>query len=134
MNRQRDDWHRGLTPSMRQIWGILLAGLLAGTAGCKQGVGSRCQLITDCQSGLVCVLPNGGTCATGGICQQPTDVGRPCETSAQCAAGLVCTATAACPYAHHPACLPTDDGGADLAAPVDLAPPADLLPPPADGS
>ena len=114
---------------MRKVWlfSILFAGVLGGAVGCKHGSGSRCQLITDCQSGLICVLPNGGTFAAGGCCQEPTDVGRPCETSAQCAAGLVCTPTPACPYANHPACMPTDDGGADLAVP-------DLLPPPVDGS
>jgi hypothetical protein len=123
-------------PSMHKVWltTIMLAGVLAGAAGCKQGVGNRCQLLTDCQNGLVCVLPNGATCAAGGICQQPTDVGRPCDTGAQCAAGLVCTPVAACPYAGHGACLPTDDGGADLAVSGDLLPPPVDLLPSVDGS
>jgi hypothetical protein len=32
----------------------LVAAALAGAAGCKQGLGDRCQVSDDCQSGLVC--------------------------------------------------------------------------------
>ena len=38
-------------------------------AGCKQGVGDRCQVMSDCEDGLVCVLPAGGTPQAGGTCQ-----------------------------------------------------------------
>ena len=48
--------------------GIFVAGL-AAVAGCKQGLGDRCQVDTDCDSNLVCVIPNNGTVATGGTCQ-----------------------------------------------------------------
>ncbi len=38
-------------------------------AGCKQGVGDRCQVQSDCDDGLLCVLPAGGTPQAGGTCQ-----------------------------------------------------------------
>ena len=38
-------------------------------AGCKQGVGDRCQVMSDCEDGLICVLPAGGTPQSGGTCQ-----------------------------------------------------------------
>ncbi len=39
-------------------------------AGCKQGVGERCQVQSDCDDGLLCVLQAGGTPQAGGTCQQ----------------------------------------------------------------
>lgn len=44
-------------------------------AGCKQGVGDRCQVQSDCNDGLLCVLPAGGTPQAGGTCQQPGTTG-----------------------------------------------------------
>jgi hypothetical protein len=41
-------------------------------AACGQGVGERCQLDRDCQSGLMCVLPPNGTRLVGGVCEPPT--------------------------------------------------------------
>lgn len=43
-------------------------------AGCKQGLGERCQVDSDCDEGqnLKCVLPQGGSAAEGGLCQQNT--------------------------------------------------------------
>jgi len=38
-------------------------------SGCKQGVGERCQVQSDCADGLLCVLPAGGTPQSGGSCQ-----------------------------------------------------------------
>ena len=38
-------------------------------AGCKQGVGERCQVQSDCQDGLLCVLLAGATPQSGGVCQ-----------------------------------------------------------------
>ena len=38
-------------------------------AGCKQGLGERCQVQDDCNDGLLCVLPAGGTPQAGGTCQ-----------------------------------------------------------------
>jgi hypothetical protein len=38
-------------------------------AGCKQGVGDRCQVQSDCDDGLLCILPAGGTPQAGGTCQ-----------------------------------------------------------------
>jgi hypothetical protein len=47
-------------------------GLLAASAsGCKQGAGERCQVDSDCDDGLKCVLPNGATAQSGGTCQPP---------------------------------------------------------------
>jgi hypothetical protein len=47
----------------------LLAPLMLG--GCKQGIGDRCQVMSDCDDGLICVLPAGGTPQAGGTCQAP---------------------------------------------------------------
>ncbi len=46
---------------------LALAAPLA-LAGCKQGVGDRCQTNDDCDSGF-CILPPGGSSLTGGTCQ-----------------------------------------------------------------
>jgi hypothetical protein len=51
---------------------IALTGLFA--AGCKQGLGDRCQVQSDCDDGLLCVLPAGGTPQSGGTCQMPTSL------------------------------------------------------------
>jgi len=51
-----------------------LSALLAPlclAAGCQQGVGDRCQVQSDCQDNLLCVLPAGGTPQAGGTCQAP---------------------------------------------------------------
>jgi hypothetical protein len=50
------------------FFGLLGLGLF-GAAGCREGLGSRCQVSSDCKSGLYCVLPVGGTPASGGTCQ-----------------------------------------------------------------
>jgi hypothetical protein len=42
---------------------------MSALAGCRQGVGDRCQVTGDCQSDLICVLPAGATAVTGGTCQ-----------------------------------------------------------------
>jgi hypothetical protein len=42
--------------------------LTVGLAGCKQGEGERCQVSSDCQDDLICVLPVGGTPQSGGLC------------------------------------------------------------------
>ena len=52
--------------------GLVAAPLAASSlwmAGCKQGVGERCQVQTDCDDNALCVLPAGGTPLTGGTCQ-----------------------------------------------------------------
>lgn len=43
--------------------GLIFAVLVLG-AGCKQGIGGRCEVDDDCSSGLVCVNRSG----TGGEC------------------------------------------------------------------
>jgi hypothetical protein len=58
-------------PSSRPslLAGVLLAAL-AAMAGCKQGVGDRCEQASDCASGIC----NGGTGAgTDGICADSTN-------------------------------------------------------------
>jgi hypothetical protein len=52
---------------MRWLPLVLAAALLGG---CKQGVNERCQVQSDCDDGLICVLPAGGTPQSGGTCQQ----------------------------------------------------------------
>lgn len=44
------------------------------TAGCKQSLGDPCQVSSDCDDGLVCVLPVGGTPQVGGICEPPEGI------------------------------------------------------------
>jgi hypothetical protein len=54
--------------------GLVVACLaLAPLAGCGQGEGSRCQTNSDCQDGLICVLPPGVDVSTGvgGVCMSP---------------------------------------------------------------
>ncbi len=46
-----------------------LVVVLGGLAGCKQGVGDRCQVNSDCEDDLICVLPVGGTPQSGGVCE-----------------------------------------------------------------
>lgn len=52
----------------------LLAPLCLAS-GCKQGVGERCQVQSDCDDGLLCVLPAGGTPQAGGTCQMQGGTG-----------------------------------------------------------
>ena len=59
---------------MRSLRRLLIAFALVSPlalAGCKQGVGDRCQVQTDCDDGLLCILAAGGTPQTGGTCQPP---------------------------------------------------------------
>jgi hypothetical protein len=77
-------------------------------AGCKQGVGDRCQVDTDCDDTLVCVIPSGASLAQGGSCQPvgtTTDGGSDGATS---------------PDAGEDMAMSTGDGGEDMAT-ADLA-------------
>jgi hypothetical protein len=50
---------------------MIAVGLVAAPlalAGCKQGVGDRCQVQSDCDDGLICSLPPGATPQVGGMC------------------------------------------------------------------
>ncbi len=47
---------------------VLLLTLLLAVPACKQGVGDRCQLDSDCEDGLFCDIPNSGSRQDGGKC------------------------------------------------------------------
>ena len=111
--------------------------LAFGTVGCKQGLGDRCQLNSDCDSGLVCVLPAGGSAAAGGTCQPsgqvadagPADAGsdgvRVDQTGAPDRASADVTATdLGRPEARRPEARPPDARRIDS-----LPPPPDATPP-----
>ena len=51
---------------------LLVSAPLFLAAGCKQGKGDRCQVASDCEDGLNCVLSAGSTPQTGGTCQGTT--------------------------------------------------------------
>ena len=62
---------------LRAVAGFTLAAaLVLGTAGCKQGVGQRCQVDSDCSSGLQCYtglsqsVPHEGECQAAGFTGQ----------------------------------------------------------------
>jgi hypothetical protein len=93
---------------------LLIPSLLAGflsLAGCKQGLGDRCQLRSDCAAGLACLLPVGGNCIVGGSCQPENQQDRLCGSSSDCAAGLSCLVSSSC----------TDNGARVCMAAPDLA-------------
>ena len=49
---------------------LLTAALgLLSLSACKQSLNDPCQVSSDCDDGLVCVLPVGGTPQVGGTCQ-----------------------------------------------------------------
>jgi hypothetical protein len=48
---------------------MMMVASLGMLGACKQGVGDRCQVQSDCDDGLLCVLPAGGTPQSGGTCQ-----------------------------------------------------------------
>jgi hypothetical protein len=50
---------------------VALLAPLCLAAGCLQGVGERCQVQSDCDDGLLCVLSAGATPQAGGTCQMP---------------------------------------------------------------
>lgn len=50
---------------------LALVAPLCLAAGCKQGAGERCQVQSDCDDGLLCILPAGATPQAGGTCQPP---------------------------------------------------------------
>ncbi len=56
---------------MRWVRSLVVIAALSPLAGCKQGIGDRCQVQSDCADGLQCVLPASGSPQTGGTCQPP---------------------------------------------------------------
>ncbi len=57
---------------MRRL-AVLACLALAPLGGCGQGEGARCQTSSDCQDGLICVLPATVDPSTGvgGVCMMP---------------------------------------------------------------
>ena len=53
---------------LRQI-ALVAVTVVPLLASCKQGIGDRCQVISDCDDGLICVYLAGGMFRTGGTCQ-----------------------------------------------------------------
>ena len=65
-----DEERRGKpTLMLRSLCVALLLTVPAVLTGCKQGDGERCQVQSDCQDTLICVLPPGGSPQTGGVCR-----------------------------------------------------------------
>ena len=58
-----------MTRLLRLTAVFALLAPLCLAAGCKQGVGDRCQVQSDCDDGLLCILPVGSTAQAGGTCQ-----------------------------------------------------------------
>ena len=58
---------------------LLVVVLSFAGAGCKQAVGDRCVVDSDCGDGLICLMASGATQQTGGTCQMPAtnDAGLP---------------------------------------------------------
>jgi hypothetical protein len=54
---------------------VALLAPLSFAAGCKQGVNERCQVQSDCDDGLLCVLAAGATPQAGGTCLPPGATG-----------------------------------------------------------
>jgi hypothetical protein len=50
---------------------LALLAPLSLVAGCKQGRGERCQVASDCDDGLNCIIRSGSTPQAGGTCQPP---------------------------------------------------------------
>ena len=60
----------------------LVVLLIVAMGGCKQGEGDRCQVDSDCATGLVCVIEAGDDRFAGGICgQRFPDAGTPDSSS-----------------------------------------------------
>jgi hypothetical protein len=58
--------------SVRRLVAVLLiAAAPLVVVGCKQGLGDRCQVNSDCDDNLLCILPANGTPQSGGTCQAP---------------------------------------------------------------
>ena len=66
---------------LRRLTLVLLLTSPLCLTGCKQGVGDRCQVQSDCDDNLICVLPVGADAQTGGTCQPngAADIGVPSD-------------------------------------------------------
>ena len=101
----------------------LFALLTLSASGCKQSSGERCQLQSDCASGLVCVLPANGNCVGGGVCEPPVTPIKRCVTTADCDPGFTCQVSSDCTENGALVCT----SNADMSVPADLSVPGDLL-------
>ncbi|MSP59583.1 MAG: hypothetical protein EXR72_04435 [Myxococcales bacterium] len=109
--------------------GLLAFTLLAfSTLGCKQAVGDRCQINSDCQEGLSCIIPAGGSIAEGGSCRSMVGGGQPDLSMAGEDAAPADMATAPSDLAVAPD-LAMPDQAMPTDAAADLKPAADLAPP-----
>jgi hypothetical protein len=67
--------HMGGRSRARQL---VAAALLSGAllTGCKQGVGERCEITSDCQSGLECsgTITSAGSAVHNSVCKTPGSV------------------------------------------------------------
>ena len=68
---------------------VALLAPLCLVAGCKQGVGDRCQVQSDCDDGLLCVLQAGATPQAGGTCQAQGGSGADMAVSTDMAGAVI---------------------------------------------
>jgi hypothetical protein len=77
-----------MTRLLRLTAVFALLAPLALAAGCKQAVGDRCQVQSDCDDGLICVLLAGATPQAGGTCE-PSNFAADLAATAVDMAGVV---------------------------------------------
>jgi hypothetical protein len=110
---------------MKRAHGLLGVSLATGLllSACKQGAGDRCQVNSDCESGLMCVLGNNSS-LTGGTCQKTGGGGGGVDAGVDAAkndAGANNTGDAGAPDlsgtdSGPPDSSPTPDAGEDIGA------------------
>ncbi len=120
-----------MTYSARGVFAFGLLALSLGGAGCKQGIGDRCQLDSDCQDGLTCVLPAGQSLAVGGTCEGPVDGSVGFDLAVPAADSAVTGSDLSAPTGDM--AMP-DMAVPDMAVPGDLTPTSDLTARPADAA
>src|SRR5688572_21088540 len=66
-NRERDIDSRLEDRMAWLVRGLVLSLALMAFGGCKQGVGERCEITSDCEDGLVCSASQHECTPTGGV-------------------------------------------------------------------
>ncbi|HEX7838552.1 MAG TPA: hypothetical protein VF469_13850 [Kofleriaceae bacterium] len=61
---------------MNRIW-IVIVALTLSAAGCKQGLGERCEVNSDCSSG-VCAMASPRICVSDNVQTDQIDASDPC--------------------------------------------------------